>query len=557
MVSCKQSVLVALMLACASGALAGDSVKNSSASIPATAGKPKFAADDPIWAEPKPRAVRDPKVVKIDDLYDLLQQSFVSPHRVKVAKRAPVTAQNVNTVGEVPDSEWYTNRHARRRMSIDELVRGPGNQTPPDPGGEWRIISAKSDGVTPGFRIEDRHGNKYVLKFDPPDFPELASGADVIGSKMYYALGYNTPENYVVNFRRDQLVLTETSSWHDLMGKKQVLDAKRIDKWLEGQPRDAQGRYRGLASRLVGGKLVGPFTLEGTRSDDPNDIVPHENRRELRGMRLFAAWLNDTDTKSINTLDSVVVEDGVPFIKHYRIDWGASLGSDSITAKNVRRGHDYLVDTKSAAAQAFSFGFYLPKWMRTTYPSIRGVGTFDAESFDPVNWRPNYPVVPFMLMDDEDAFWAAKKVMAFSNDDLRAIVETAHYTDPRATEWVTNTLIQRREKIAQAWLTRGLALDNFRVEDGRLAFDDLAVTHNVGAPRTYAVQWVAFDNANATQTPIDSRGRTIPTSGATAGSFLAARITVSEDRAAQPAAVTVYLRPSGNDWSVAGIDRRY
>src|SRR5436190_17234197 len=204
MVSRKQSVLVVLMLAFAGGAIAGDSAKNSSASIPATAGKPKFAADDPIWAEPKPRAVRDPKAVKIDDLYDFVEQSFVAPHRVKSAKRAKLPAQNVNTLGEVPDSEWYTNRHARRAMSIEELVRGAGDTNPPDPDGVWRIISAKSEGVTPGFQIEDRHGNRYLLKFDPPDYPDLASGADVIGSKIYYALGYNTPENYAVYFRRDQ-----------------------------------------------------------------------------------------------------------------------------------------------------------------------------------------------------------------------------------------------------------------------------------------------------------------------------------------------------------------
>src|SRR5437773_647772 len=163
----------------------------------------KFYSDDPLWRDPAPRPVRQVAVRKEDDIYDFLENSYVTPKRErKAVKAGPQPAFDVNTLGEVPDGAWYTNRHWLRRMPIAELERGPGNTTPPSPNGVWRIVSAKSDGVTPGFVIEDGRKNRYLLKFDPPAFPELCSAADVIGSKFFYALGYSTPENYVVHFRR-------------------------------------------------------------------------------------------------------------------------------------------------------------------------------------------------------------------------------------------------------------------------------------------------------------------------------------------------------------------
>ncbi len=562
MVSRKQSLLISLtLMAAAAASGAGPDPKNSGiATPPVTAVKRKFLSDDPLWKEPKPRPVTKVKTIEIDNLYDFVEQSIVVPHQEKkgVKRTGKPAALNTNTLGEVPDSEWYTNRHVPQRMTVEELVRGPGNANPPDPNGNWRVMSAKTDGVTPGFTVEDTRGNRYLLKFDPPDYPELASAPDVIGSKFYYAFGYNTPENYIAYFRREQLALSDRSSWRDKLGKKRVLTPEVVDRLLAGQPKDGQGRYRALASRWIAGKVAGPFEFEGTRPDDPNDLVLHQDRRELRAMAIFAAWLNDTDAKSINTLNSLVEEGGTTYLKHFRIDWGASLGSDSLTPKDVRRGHDYFLDPKPAAFQAITFGLYLPEWMRASHPSIRGVGTFDSQSFNAAHWKPNYPVTAFLLMDDQDAFWAAKQVMAFSDQEIRAIVETGRYSDPRATDWVTECLVKRRDMIGQAWLSRGLALDNFRVEQGQLVFDDLAEKYKISPKRSYKVEWSAFDNSSGETHALESDGSspTVPGSAGERTGFLSAAIRPSAGEAGN-AQVTVYLRHSVNNWSVVGIDRRY
>ena len=274
----------------------------------------RFYPDDPLVREPAPHAVKQVEKRHVDDIYDFLENSFVTPRKEgKAARQGPHPALDVNTLGDVPDSAWYTNRHHYRRMSIEELKRGPGDSTPPSPQAAWRVISAKSDGVTPGFAIEDEHKNRYLFKFDPAEYPELASAADVIGSKAFYALGYNTPENYIVHFRR------ETSA--DFRGRnvsrpeREETSADRASCSTTCSNRNRRdrtartGRWRAAGSPV---KLVGPFSYEGMRTDDPNDIIPHEDRRELRGSRVFAAWLNHHDTRSINSMDSLVEENGIP-----------------------------------------------------------------------------------------------------------------------------------------------------------------------------------------------------------------------------------------------------
>ena len=56
---------------------------------------------------------------------------------------------------------------------------------------------------------------------------------------------------------------------------------------LERVAKNADGTYRVIAGRLIPGKVLGGFLFAGTRSDDANDVVPHEHRRELRALRVF------------------------------------------------------------------------------------------------------------------------------------------------------------------------------------------------------------------------------------------------------------------------------
>jgi hypothetical protein len=104
-------------------------------------------------------------------------------------------------------------------------------------------------------------------------------------------------------------------------------------------------------------------------------------------------------------------------------------------------------------------------------------------------------------MNAEDAFWAARQVMAFTDADIRTIVETGEYSDKRAEDWVVRCLIERRNKIGRAYFSHVLPLDRFAIRDGNLEFEDLATRH-FGTEESYSVEWFTFDNKTGEVEPI-------------------------------------------------------
>lgn len=516
--------------------------------IPIASAK-KFYDDDPIRQMPGPMAVQKAAPRKLSDLYDFFYMSFGKPGE-KHRPGAPVPAGGTNTLGEVPDSNWYTNRHGVRRMSIEELVRGPGNASSPTPGEPLRVVSAKTEGVTPGFTIKDSRGRRYQVKFDAPANFELSTGADVMGSKFFHALGYFTPENYIFYFNPEQLVVEPGTRMVDYRGVERPMRQSDITGVLERVPRTNDGRIRAVASLFLSGKPLGPFRYHGMRTDDPNDIVPHEHRRDLRGLKVFSAWLNHSDTKSLNSLDMLVEENGTSHIRHHLIDFSAAIGSDAFEPKSPRAGHVFMLDWPDAVKTFFSLGLYAPDWTRAEYEHVRGMGRMESEVFDPDAWKSHYYNPAFANCLPDDGFWAAKQVMRFTEPEIRAIVETAQYSDKAAVDHLVSVLVQRQRRIGQEYFSRVLPLDNFRVAGGQLEYEDLGVTYGfMRTARTYQVSWSVFDNETGGSAPIaGATSWALPRSEAR---YLAASI-----RAEDPSlTLTVYVRQRAGGAEMAGIER--
>ena len=126
----------------------------------------------------------------------------------------------------------------------------------------------------------------------------------VIANKLFWALGYNQVETFLTTIDPRRVEIDPKATVRRPNGKRTPFTQSDLDAVLERAARNADGTYRSGRGRQLPGKILGPFRYEGTRSDDPNDIVPHEERRELRALRVFGAWTNLTDLKAGNTLDT-------------------------------------------------------------------------------------------------------------------------------------------------------------------------------------------------------------------------------------------------------------
>ncbi len=535
-----------------------------SLAIAAGAADPKFFPDDPIWVDDD-AAIDAAKVAPQEDSngYDFVVNSFGKP-----GERRNVRALNVNTLDEVPDSSWFTNRIGRNDIPLADLVRGPDRGLSQIAIDDWVIIRDKGAGVQPGFRMADPSGQIYQLEVDPPKQPEMATGAEMIGTAFYYAFGYHTVDVYLTEFDAASVKFAENATIRDLStGKRRPFTRRDLKTLLRRAARQPNGKYRALASRFASGRPLGNFRYYGTRPDDPNDVVPHEHRRELRGARVFGAWLNHDDSRGVNSLDFLETRDGRSYVKHYMFDFGSILGSGTVFAQRERAGHEYIYENGPGWKTLATLGFYLRPWMLIDYPDVPpSVGRFEGDAFQPEAWKPEYPNPAFDNMRPDDAFWAARIVARFNDAAIRAIVEKARYSDPRATDYLTQTLIKRRDKVVKTWLNGVNPVVNpVLTSTGELSFGNAAIDARVAdPPASYTLHWFRLDNAASTQenvggpdTVTTPRGQAPPALvGASGGDYIGVTITAahpSQPAWAKPA--TFCFRRTASGWTWVGAER--
>jgi hypothetical protein len=270
--------------------------------------------------------------------------------------------------------------------------------------------------------------------------------------------------------------------------------------------------------------------------------------------------------KAGNTLDTVLTENGRGVIRHYLQDVGSTFGTGALAPREWDEGYEYIFEGDKLKKRLFTLNFYLQPWQTIPYTEYESVGRFEGDNFKPEEWKSRIPTAAALNARADDNFWAARRVMAFSDEMIRAIVKTGQYSDPDAEKHLANVLIKRRDKIGQAYLPAVNPLVDFRLDSsGVLTFENAAVSAGfAAAPRGgYEARWYRFDNSNGATSPFGSSAAStdlritapagLPSSD---GEFVKVEVAAVDPlNSSWSVPVQVYFRKIPAGWKLVGLQR--
>ena len=270
----------------------------------------------------------------------------------------------------------------------------------------------------------------------------MATTTSFIVNRLFWGFGYHVPEDHLFYFHKKDLI----------MDSKSNLGNVDISVILSKIAQQDDGSYRCIASKIIQGYPLGPTPESGVRKDDPNDLFPHEDRRILRALRIFAALTNMSDIGADNTQDLYVGEEGKGYIKHYIIDFDDAFGTHAMRNNRPWAGFNHLFSLNDILKNFVTAGLMVADWENMKITPWKSVGAFEADIFYPQQWKETHSFKPIRHSQPADNYWACKIIGALSTEHIRLLVHAAGYPEPDSEEYVINTLIKRKQKILDYYL---------------------------------------------------------------------------------------------------------
>lgn len=502
----------------------------------------RFAERPPVWdvgddkpiALPKKRVVHEP--IWFADVY--LRRPLMDALE---AERIP-DAGDVNALDEVPRSSWFDPRELP-----SAIFKRPGSPGPPKP--PLVVLAERATAGGTAFRVLDARGIAYELGVDPADRPGMKTAAAAIASRLVWALGYRCPEVHVTDLRLDDFVFDE---------RAQRRDGSRIDveaALRSGPPPSATGRFRVSAALWPVGIEVGPAPIASTREDDPNDLVPHRDRRSLRALHVLGSWLNFRRIGPHTIADVYVGPPDEGHLQHFIVGLDAALGAADV----VREGDpEPAIPTLSPLESLFTLGLARsprPAVTQTDWPAI---GEFSPD-VDPSTFAPPDPYEPIERILPADGYWAAKRIARLPRRLIAQAVRAAKIENPAAAAYLVETLEARKKVIVAHWYEKVSPLEVEGIRGGDLLIGDRAIADGIARAETSAYSIEFFDEegsrvAKTQKWQASGRRFRLPISpSARSIDYLVVRIVAKREGRSSPRAFEVHLVQRDGKAKVVGV----
>jgi hypothetical protein len=198
-------------------------------------------------------------------------------------------------------------------------------------------------------------------------------------------------------------------------------------------PEDSPANFRPEVEAAVDYLVMAPANIQPR--DGPTQSIGswefgglgHENRRELRGAGLLAAWLAWFDSRGDNTKLRLERDTGEVRLEHFISDLGGGLGAGT-----------GLFSPRGENPNDFTWTFTAPE-------IIRGPGRMTTP-FRIEHFRPTVPTPAFAAMTLADARWMARLIGQLTENQLRGALIAAGYDNAEATLYLEK-LISRRDRM--------------------------------------------------------------------------------------------------------------